>query len=261
MAQPRVLVLRAAGTNCDEETAFAFERAGARAERLHINRLTENPGILRGFQILTLPGGFSYGDDIASGRILASQLTHRLGESLSEFISRDTLVIGICNGFQVLVRTGLLPGRGLPAVSLTFNESARFESRWVRVRAERSASVLVEPGEEFALPVAHGEGKLVIARDPADTSGEIAFSLLKKANCVALRYVAGDDGRIGYPENPNGSDFDIAGLCDPSGKIFALMPHPERCVNNTQRPEWTRDRNAETAGLKIFRRAVAHFQC
>ena len=260
MAQPRVFVLRAAGTNCDEETAFAFELAGAVAERVHINRLAENPQLLDDYQILAIPGGFSYGDDIASGKILASQLMHRLGPALTAFVAADKLVLGICNGFQVLAKAGLLPGPGLPPVTLTFNDSARFEARWVRVRAERSACLLLEPGEEFDFPVAHGEGKIVVAREPADSTGEIAFSLLKKADCVALRYVSPGRDHPNYPANPNGSEFDIAGLCDPTGKIFALMPHPERCVLSTHRTDWTSHRNAEIDGLKIFRRAVTRFQ-
>ncbi len=260
MVKPRVLVLRAAGTNCDEETAFAFELAGASPERIHINRLIENPAIINDFQVLAVPGGFSYGDDIASGKILANQLMHRLGPAIAAFIAADKFVLGICNGFQVLVKAGLLPGPGLPAVTLTSNGSARFEARWVRVRAERSACFLLEPGEEFDLPVAHGEGKLVIAHNPADSTSENAFSLLKKAECVALRYVDPPRARPDYPANPNGSEFDIAGLCDPTGKIFALMPHPERCILKTHKPDWTRDHNTEIDGLKFFRRIVARFQ-
>lgn len=260
MAKPRVLVLRAAGTNCDEETAFAFELAGASAERIHVNRLIEAPQILGSFQILAIPGGFSYGDDIASGKILANQLVHRLSEPLAGFVAADKFVLGICNGFQVLVKAGLLPGAGLPAVTLTFNDSARFEARWVRVRAEHSVCPLLESGEEFYLPVAHGEGKVVIARASSESTAETAFSLLKKAKCIALRYVAIDRDRDGYPANPNGSEFDIAGLCDPTGKIFALMPHPERCVLTTHRPDWTRHHSTETDGLRIFRRAVSRFQ-
>lgn len=260
MAQPRVLVLRAAGTNCDEETAFAFELAGASVERVHINRMIENPGLLAAFQILAVPGGFSYGDDISSGKILANQLMHRVGDAVAAFVAADKLVLGVCNGFQVLAKAGLLPGPGQPAVTLTFNDSARFEARWVRVRAERSACPLLQPGEEFDFPIAHGEGKLVIARDSADPTGEIAFSLLKKAECVALRYVAAKGDYPNHQANPNGSEFDIAGLCDPTGKIFALMPHPERCVLVTHHPDWTRHRSTEIDGLKIFRRAVMHFQ-
>jgi phosphoribosylformylglycinamidine synthase I len=254
-----VLILRAAGTNCDEETEWAWSLAGAAAERVHINRLIERPALLGEYEVLTIPGGFSYGDDIASGKILANQIQLRLGDAVRGLIDRGGLVIGICNGFQALVKAGLLPGPGLPPATLTFNDSGRFEARWVHVRAGRSRCPLFEAGEMLRLPVAHGEGKVMLG-EPAGADGEGAIAVLETAGCVALRYAAPGRDRVSYPENPNGSESDIAGLCDPTGRVVGLMPHPERCISHVQRPEWTRDRSVESDGLRFFRRAVASFQ-
>jgi phosphoribosylformylglycinamidine synthase I len=260
MTPPRVLVLRAAGTNCDEETAFAWEQAGARPERVHVNRLIESPTILERFQILTIPGGFSYGDDIASGKIFANQIRHHLLPAIREWLDRGRLILGICNGFQVLVKAGLLPGPGLPRATLTFNDSGRFEARWVRLRAARSACPLLKPGETLALPVAHAEGKVVLEPRTTEAAAETAFSVLNEAGCVPLRYISDSDGTADYPQNPNGSEHDIAGLCDPTGRILGLMPHPERSVLREQAPDWTLTDNADNAGFRLFRRAVALFQ-
>jgi len=257
---PRILILRAAGTNCDEETQFAWTLAGGRAERLHINRLIERPALLNEYQILTIPGGFSYGDDIASGKIFANQIALRLGDAVRSFVERGGLVLGICNGFQVLAKAGLLPGPGLPPATLGFNDSGHFEARWIHVRAQKSNCAFLESGESFHLPVAHGEGKVMLAGASA-TSDPKPVSTLETAGCLALRYVDPAGGPVSYPDNPNGSQHDIAGLCDPTGRIFALMPHPERCISQTQKPDWTRDHNTETDGLRIFQRAVARFQC
>ena len=252
MATVRVLVLRAAGINCDEETLFAWETAGAKAERLHINRLLESPGRLAEHQILTIPGGFSYGDDIASGKILANQLAHHLGEPLARFIDGGGLVLGICNGFQVLVRLGLLPGMdcGVRA-TLTLNDSGRYEDRWVRLGTEAGHCAFLEKGEVLHLPVAHAEGKVAVEGD------ESGLAVLKTAGRVGLRYIAADGGEPTYPENPNGSIGNVAGLTDRTGRVFGLMPHPERNILPTHPPEWTRRTSIENDGLRIFRRAVA----
>jgi len=252
MATVKVLVLRAAGINCDMETAYAWEVAGAAPEQIHVNRLVEDPQRLEDFQILTIPGGFSYGDDIASGRILANQLTYRLGDGMHRFIDRGGLVLGICNGFQVLVRMGLLPGAdcGVPA-TLTLNDSGRYEDRWVRVRTESDRCPFLRPGEVLHLPVAHAEGKIVVEGGAAGVAG------LKAAGRVALRYVAHDGGEPSYPENPNGSAGNIAGLTDATGRVLGLMPHPERNIAPTHRPGWTADTSTEGDGVRLFRRAVA----
>ncbi len=252
MAKVNVLVLRAAGINCDAETAFAWETAGAAAECLHLNRLLAEPRRLEAFQILTIPGGFSYGDDIASGKILANQLAHRVGDNLQRFIDRGGLILGICNGFQVLVRLGLLPGRdcGIRA-TLALNDSGRYEDRWVHLRADSSRCPFLERGEMLHLPVAHAEGKIVVEGGNEGAAGLLA------AERVGLRYIAADGSPPAYPENPNGSTENIAGLTDATGRILGLMPHPERNIASTHRPGWTTDTSTEGDGARLFRRAVA----
>ncbi len=252
MPKPRVLVLRAPGTNCDEETALAWRLAGAEAETWHVGRVVEAPGALDSFQVLTLPGGFSYGDDLGAGRILATRLGTVLGDALRRFRERDGLVLGICNGFQVLVKAGLLPGtpENGPA-TLTFNDSGHFESRWVRLLPKSGLSPFLADDEPIELPVAHGEGKFVVA-------GPAALVALEAAGQVVLRY-AGADGRpaSSYPANPNGSPGAVAGVCDPTGRILGLMPHPERNVDPLHHPRWTRiGLGREGDGLRIFRNAV-----
>ena len=252
MPKPRVLVLRAPGTNCDEEAAHAWNLAGAEAETWHFGRVVENPEGLDAFQVLTLPGGFSYGDDLGAGRILATRLGTVLGDALRRFLDRGGLVLGICNGFQVLVKAGLLPGRpdSGPA-TLTFNESGHFESRWARLVPTPGLCPFLTDAEPIELPVAHGEGKVVQA-DPGALAG------LEAAGQVVLRY-ADAEGRPtdAYPANPNGSPGAVAGLCDPTGRVFGLMPHPERFVDPLHHPRWTRKGlDAPADGLGIFRNAV-----
>ena len=253
MARPRAIVLRAPGTNCDEETAYAWEHAGATAETWHVGRLLEAPHALDAFQILTIPGGFSYGDDLGAGRIFASRLGTTIGEALRRFHERGGLILGICNGFQVLVRAGLLPGRPEGgAATLTHNDSGHFESRWVRMRPTPGRSPFITVSDPLELPVAHGEGKFLLA-DRAE------LARLDAAGQVVLRYV--DDSGAPtdtYPANPNGSPGGVAGLTDPTGRIFGLMPHPERHIDRLHHPRWTRraaDRDPD--GLSIFRGAVA----
>jgi phosphoribosylformylglycinamidine synthase subunit PurQ / glutaminase len=254
MARPRALILRAPGTNCDEETADAWQRAGALAETWHINRLLESPADLERFQILTFPGGFSYGDDLGAGRILAARIATVLGEALRRFHDRGGLVIGICNGFQVLVRSGLLPGGRSPRpTTLAPNDSGRFEDRWVRLLPRPGLSPFVSFEDPIELPVAHGEGKFVTA-DPG------LPAILEAAGQIVLQY-AGPEGSPTqeYPANPNGSVQAVAGLCDPTGRIFGIMPHPERFVDPWHHPRWTR-RGAglpsEGDGMRIFASAV-----
>ena len=256
MTKPKVCVLRAAGTNCDGETVTACERAGAEAERVHVNRLIESPKLLSQYQMLIIPGGFTYGDDIAAGKVLAVQLANTLADAVAAFVDADKLVIGICNGFQVLVKTGLLPDGaiGPQKVTLTSNDSNRFEDRWVTLRVDSSKSVFVEAGGQLYLPVAHAEGKFV----PGD---ERTLNRLRTSGQVVFRYVAPGGGPADYPHNPNGSVDDIAGICDDSGRILGLMPHPERHIEPWHHPQWTRKGLApEGDGLAIFRNAVKHFQ-
>jgi phosphoribosylformylglycinamidine synthase len=261
MATVHALVLRAAGTNCDEETAYAFERAGARPERHHVNGLRASPQLLERFQVVAIPGGFTYGDDLGAGRILANELRFHLAEPLARFLARGGLLIGICNGFQVLVKAGLLPATagqpgGEPEATLTTNDSGRFEARWTWLECVSERTPFLKRGDRLHLPVAHGEGKYLSA-DAA------ARGRLEAAGQVVLRYVD-REGRAGpYPVNPNGSEGDIAGICDPSGRVFGLMPHPERHVEFHHHPRWTREGlgpDREGDGLRVFRNAVEHLK-
>ncbi|MEQ8762563.1 MAG: phosphoribosylformylglycinamidine synthase I [Planctomycetota bacterium] len=257
MSAPRVLVLRTAGVNCDFETEFAFERAGGQVDRLHLNALTESPQQLLGYQILAIPGGFSYGDDVAGGRVFAAELKRRLADVLGSYLSEDRLVIGICNGFQVLTNLGVLPGPygadRVPTAALVDNDSQRYEDRWVHLKVRTSKCVFLEEDDQMFLPVAHGEGKLVLE--------DTALKAVKDQGLIALEYVSADGGRAGYPENPNGSIAGIAGLTDPTGRVLGLMPHPERFLLPTQHPAWTRqDPLPEHGdGARIFQKAVRYF--
>jgi phosphoribosylformylglycinamidine synthase I len=261
MPQPRVLVLRAPGTNCDGETAHAFRLAGAEVENWHALRLFEQPGELERFQILCIPGGFSYGDDLAAGRIFGNQLRTRLDESLRDFPRRDRLVLGICNGFQVIARSGLLwpdAAADEPPATLAWNDSTHFEDRWIHMRADGDKSVFLRGIARLFLPVAHAEGKFV-ARDQA------TLERLDANRQLVLRYVpenAEAPGTpAGYPDNPNGSQADVAGMCDETGRVLGLMPHPERFVDATQHPYWTRlpELPERGDGFRIFRNAVEYF--
>ncbi|MDR1290992.1 MAG: phosphoribosylformylglycinamidine synthase subunit PurQ [Planctomycetaceae bacterium] len=286
----KVLILRAPGINCDVETRFAFQSAGAdRVDVFHINRLLESPAILSEYQILCLPGGFSYGDDIDAGKVFASKLSRNLGDVFRSFCDAGKLVLGICNGFQVLLKSGLLlcqscfeihgaehgsaasrsvcsgakpiahTGCGIDGslATLAWNEpSAVFVDRWVHLRAGESNCVFLRGIRELYLPIAHGEGRFV-------PSGDSVLSTLADAGQLALRYVDGD--------NPNGSVLGVAGVCDRSGRIFGLMPHPERFLNIFQHPYWTRivgkeqrnkkdnDNDLKGDGFKIFQNAVSYF--
>ncbi|SIN88408.1 phosphoribosylformylglycinamidine synthase subunit I [Singulisphaera sp. GP187] len=255
MASPRVIVLRAPGTNCNEETAFAWEQAGAEVETWHIARLLEDSQTLGRFQILTIPGGFSYGDDLGAGRIFATRLGTVLSDALRQFHERGGLILGICNGFQVLARAGLLPGGPSPTqATLTQNESGRFESRWVRMQPQPGLSPFITDATPIELPVAHGEGKFLLA-DPK------ALATLEAAGQIVLRYVdASGAVTEEYPANPNGTPGAVAGLCDPTGRIFGLMPHPERFIDPIHHPRWTRREPGSAPscdGLRIFQNAIA----
>jgi phosphoribosylformylglycinamidine synthase len=256
MPTPNVLVLRAPGTNCDGEAVFAFERAGAKVERVHINALREQPRRLRDFQILVLPGGFSYGDDVAAGKILASQLQNFLADAVREFRDQEKLILGICNGFQVLLKAGLLvpPDEDGPLATLAHNTSGKFEDRWVHLAVTSNKSPFLKGMTGMYVPVAHGEGNFVCRK-------EWILSGLGQAGQVVLRYTdPAGNAAAGYPHTPNGSQDDIAGICDASGLVLGLMPHPERHVLPTQHPRWTREGlKKEGDGMPMFRNAVEFF--
>ena len=253
------MILRTAGTNCDGETAYALELAGAETEKVHVNRLIEQPDLLRSFQLLAFPGGFSYGDDIAAGRILANQIAHHLHDALHQFVEAGKPVIGICNGFQVLVKTDLLPGplagKTGQTCTLTNNDCGRFVDRWIRLKAASRKCIWTEGLDQLEVPIAHGEGKFIAADDQVRKA-------LWENDQVAFVYVRPDgspaDGA--FPDNPNGSVDDIAGVCDSTGLVLGLMPHPERFVDAIQHPAWRQSGRAsgEGAGLKVFKNAVGH---
>jgi len=251
-----VIVLAGFGINCEAETAHAFTRVGGTPHIVHLNDLIADPNQLESSQILAVPGGFSFGDDVASGRILANRIRYRLAEPLRRFVDAGNLAIGICNGFQVLVKMGLLPrlsGEMRQEVTLTHNDSGRFEDRWVNlVRDADTNCIWLDGIDSLELPIRHGEGRFV-------TPDSEQLMQLQAAGCVAMRYAKPDNTAAAgqYPHNPNGSVDDIAGLCDPTGRIFGLMPHPEAFVDRTHHPQWTRQQLPEEgAGLALFRNAV-----
>jgi phosphoribosylformylglycinamidine synthase len=277
MAQVKAVVLRAAGINCDMETEYALELAGAKAERVHINRLIEDKSSLDQYQIIVFPGGFSYGDDVAAGKILANQVIHHLYEPIQKFIDDGKLVLGICNGFQALVKAGILPVFATDLatedtenteiqdkkrkskideqpVTITYNDSGKFEDRWVYLAPQTDRCIFIERGRQIYLPVAHGEGKFV-------TKDIKVLEKLKSEGHIAFKYVD-ENGKEGdYPTNPNGSVDSIAGLTDTTGRVLGLMPHPERFVRPTQHPHWSRLKNRQDGdGMTIFNNAIRFIQ-
>lgn len=252
-----VLVLRTAGTNCNEETAFAFSYFGATVSQIHVNELVARRVKLEDFQILALPGGFSYGDDIASGRILANELRLKLADDLKKFIADRKLILGICNGFQILVKAGILPGLNLyegQEATLFHNDSAKFESRWVNLSVSNTKSVWTkELAKQIYLPVAHGEGKFI----PKDAK---VLDKLKSNGQVVFSYCTAEGQEPNYPQDPNGSTEHIAGICDTTGRVLGLMPHPERHFFFQHHPSWGRlVKTSELGdGAKIFENGVQY---
>ena len=254
-SKPKVLVLKTEGTNCDEELFSAFKIAGGNPKIVHINELRSKKESLKNYNILAIPGGFSYGDDIASGKILAVELTSFFSEELKNFIERkDTLTVGICNGFQVLIRTGLLPFRTIGKMSstLTSNDSGHFDCRWINLKIEKNtpcAFLKDLGGQLVSYQVAHGEGKFFAENNIIEN--------VEKEKLVAFRY-ADQQGNPTqkYPENPNGSLNAIAGICDPTGRILGLMPHPERFIFREQHPNWRRMKITKPQGLPFFENMI-----
>jgi phosphoribosylformylglycinamidine synthase len=259
---PNALIITAAGINCDVELARAFESAGAQPELRHLNELRRDPALMDRFDLIGVPGGFSYGDSIAAGRIAAALMRQSLYAPLVRAIERGVPIIAPCNGFQILVQVGLLPGPGIgepwppeppqPTVALATNAKARFADQWSRVEVPANTRCiwtrgLRMTGDAAMLPSAHGEGRF-IAESPA------VIRELDRNGQIALRYVRDD--------NFNGSMDCIAGICDASGLVFGLMPHPERYTRWTQHPFWTRLSGDavkdDTLGLQMFRNAVLH---
>ena len=262
MTSPLAIVTRTAGTNCDAEAVRALELAGARVELIHIQQLLDDPERLQEAGMCIFPGGFSYGDDIAAGRVLGLELRHGMYAELRRFIDAGGLVLGICNGFQVLIESGILdppvsesPKQGElksaagREIALHANASNRFECRWVELEAADTACVWLSDGQSIPCPAAHAEGRFVVQNDAVLTR-------LKDAKQIALRYVV-PNAEDSFPANPNGSIDNIAGICDPSGRALGLMPHPERNILPWNHPQWTRlSPRSEGEGLSFFRQMV-----
>jgi len=256
MIKPKAIILSGYGLNCEEETALAFTLAGADAEIVHINDLVENPKKLSRYQILAVPGGFSYGDDLGSGKAYANKLNNHLKKQLLEFTSKDKLVIGICNGFQILTNLGLLPG------ALTFNDNNRYTDRWVDLKISSQSPWLMNI-KSISVPIAHGEGKFV--------ADDHTLSTIKKNRQNGGVYYKGEVCNYqSLAANPNGSTFDIAMITSANGKVLGTMPHPERAMFFTQHPMWPlwkekliRDGKKLPKfgnGLKIFKNAINYFK-
>jgi len=271
MTELRILILHAPGTNRDREAALACNQAGGRSEIVHINRLIAGGARLDDYQMLVLPGGFSYGDDLGAGRLWANDLYHRFREALDAFVSAGKPVLGICNGFQALVKAGYLPGPApTQRVTLTFNRRGHFECRWVRLRAVAESRCLFtqELEEDILCPVAHGEGRLAL---PDETTRRALWqdglaalqyvALVNPAAAATLSRAVAVLDRAGYPANPNGAVDDLAGICNAAGNVFGLMPHPEDHIYPQQHPRWTRG-EAGGMGIRLFEngvRAAARF--
>jgi phosphoribosylformylglycinamidine synthase subunit PurQ / glutaminase len=254
MTRPLAIVLRAAGTNCERETAWALRRAGAGVDIYHVNELLEDPARLADYHLLALPGGFSYGDDLGSGVVFANQLRTRLKTQIERFLEDGRLILGICNGFQVLLKAGLLTGRDVfddpPRATLTWNLSGRYEDRWVDLRIVSDKTPFVSGRRIVSYPVAHAEGRFVAPDDVLDE--------LEEDQQIVFQY-ADPSGRPTQeaPYNPNGSARAIAGICSKSGQVLGLMPHPERNIRSFHHPDWQRNPQAgDGDGFELFENAV-----
>lgn len=264
--KPKIIILSGYGLNCEEETKFAFESAGGTADIVHINDLIKKPKVLSDYQILAFPGGFSYGDDTGSGKAFANKFKNHLSKELATFLSRDTLAIGICNGFQIMTNLGILLG------GLALNKNGRYLDRWVDLKVESSprrggtSSPWLTGIKKLSVPIAHGEGRYVISVKE--------YQKMRKNSQIAFIYEKGKICRFqNLEKNPNGSDYDIAGVLAYNGRVLGLMPHPERAMFPQQSPLWPQRKASflrgkqknkkiekEGAGLQIFKNAIKYFQ-
>jgi phosphoribosylformylglycinamidine synthase len=269
MPKPKTLILTGYGINCDEETRWAFEHCGADASIVHINDLIENRSALNDYKIFVFPGGFSYGDDTGSGKALANRIKNNLLDELMRFVERDTLMLGICNGFQVMTNIGVVPAlkgfTGEAEAALEHNKTFRYQCRWVDLKVEKgSPSVFTRGIDTMHIPVAHGEGNFFA---PPET-----LKAIEDAGLVVMRYAKPDGSPAGggFPCSPNGAMNDIASICDRTGRITGMMPHPERGMLFTQRDDWTAVKERikreggklpdEADGMAVFRNAVEYFK-
>jgi len=265
MTDIRVLIITGYGVNCEAESAHAWRLAGAMPALVHLNDLIERPSQLNDFEILMFIGGFSYGDHMGSGHVFARRVRHHLRSDLADFIAAEKLIMGVCNGFQVMTKLGLLPGLDgdcfQPRVALMQNDCGRFQNYWVDLLCEeRSPCVFTRGIERIKLPIRHGEGKLF-------TDDSSVVDAIERNNCAACRYIDSQSGAPTqeFPANPNGSLNAIAGLCDPSGRIFGMMPHPEAYLFPENHPHWDSQKldgslPEHGLGLQFFRNAVEHLQ-
>lgn len=270
MSTVKALVLTGYGLNCDIETAYAFELAGAAAQRVHINALIDGSVSVDDFNIMTFIGGFSWGDDHGAGVVQAVRMKTHIGDTLVKFADQGKLVIGICNGFQCLVNLGLLPAIDADytrrSVALTHNDCGNFRDQWVHLAVNpQSPCVFTRGLEHLELPIRHGEGKFV--------AEDAILQTLAQNHQIVVRYARNDGNPAQglFPDNPNGSMLDIAGICDPSGRIFGLMPHPEAYNQWSNHPDWPRYKErikrglappmaSVTPGIQMLKNAVEYFQ-
>jgi len=249
----KALVLYGYGINCEHESRNAIEKSGGRADILHLNKVLDNPRLLEEYNMLFIPGGFSFGDDLGSGKVFANKMKFKLRDQLEDFVKADKLVLGICNGFQVLVKMGLLPEPDFnQKVTLIGNDSGHYEDRWVVLKTNKQSPCVFSKGLDYLLaPVRHGEGKFI----PND---DAILEELKKNNQIVFQYTDKDGNLAGFPHNPNGSVLNIAGICDKTGRVFGMMPHPEAFNIVENCPYWIRGKVKEPMGLRIFKNAVEY---
>jgi phosphoribosylformylglycinamidine synthase len=270
MSTVKALVLTGYGLNCDVETAYAFEQAGATARRVHINALIDGSVSVDDFNIMAFIGGFSWGDDHGAGVVQAVRMKTNIGETLVKFAHNGKLVIGICNGFQCLVNLGLLPALDADytrrSVALTHNDCGNFRDQWVHLNVDADSPCVFTKGlKSLELPIRHGEGKFF--------ADDTILQSLTRNRQIVVRYATADGSPAqgAFPDNPNGSIMDIAGICDPSGRIFGLMPHPEAFNQWSNHPDWPRHKERVrrglapepepiTPGIRLFKNAVDYFQ-
>ncbi len=262
MEKVKVLVLWGYGINCEVETAYAFKVCGASADIVHLSEIFSGEVKIPDYHILVFPGGFLDGDHLGAGQACAHRFrtlkikgAYPLWDDLMKFLEHGGLILGICNGFQLLVKMGLLPGGeylGKRVATLTYNDSGRFEDRWVYLKVEKNTPCVFLKGiDELYLPVRHVEGKFL-------TIDDSLLAKLDEMGQLALKYIHPEtkEPTIEYPYNPNGSPLGVAGVCDPTGRIFGLMPHPEAFNHLTNHPRWTALKTKTAQGLLIFENAV-----
>jgi phosphoribosylformylglycinamidine synthase len=249
----KALILYGYGINCENESKNAIEKSGGAADIVHLNKLLEEPKMLEGYNMLMIPGGFSFGDDLGSGKVFGNKMKFRLHEPLERFVKEEKLILGICNGFQIMVKMGLLPTPDFQQrVSLTTNDSGHYEDRWVILKANQKSPCVFTKGIDYMLsPVRHGEGKFI----PKDAA---TLNELKEKNQIAVQYVDEGGKLAGFPYNPNGSIENIAGICDQSGRVYGMMPHPEAFNIPENCPYWVKGNVKEPMGLRIFKNAVEY---